>query len=330
MQRAATAALAALLPALAAGSTPVLAQQDPLGTRRGPPAECCVQLLAPVGARATALANTLVSRPGPDGLFVNPAALSGLERDEFRIHNADAEIEASNAFGLAFRVRGAGVLGLTYRLSDYGDSQATDALGNPTGTLRVLDHYLIASFATALGHGLAAGVSYKMFQFRQDCTGFCVDGSFAATTHGLDFGMQYHPPLWPALQLGAAVTHAGLALQVLNAEQADPMPTRVRIGAAYEVLQHFTADTSMVLWATANVAGSWREGVQPRAGLGLELVMDHTIFIRTGYATGAGREAGAAVGVGLRYDRFDVGIARSFLGATGAPDPFQITFAVGF
>jgi hypothetical protein len=322
-------ALAAFLVLLGVAAGESYAQQDPL-QGRGTAAECCVQLLVPVGARATGLGNTLVAREGADGLFVNPAALAGLERDEFRIHNAEAEVESSNAFSLAVRIRGAGVLGLTYRLSDFGESEATDALGNVTGVMRLLEHYVIAGFGTEMGAGLSAGIAYKLFQYRQDCSGFCADQGFAATTHGIDFGVQYHPRLWPALRLGASVTHLGLALQVVNAGQADPMPTRVRVGAAYEVMHHFTADPGMALWVTAAVAGSWRDGVGQRAGAGLELIMDRTIYIRTGYGTGEGREGGAAVGVGLRYDRFDVGIARTFLGAGGVPDPFQITFAVGF
>jgi hypothetical protein len=327
MPRVLAAALGTL--ALAAPGAVVQGQQDPLGNR-GPAAECCLQLLAPVGARATGLANTLVAREGADALFVNPAALSQLGRNEFRIHNAEGEVESSNAFSLSARIPGAGVLGLTYRLSDFGESEAIDGQGNQTGLMRILEHYLIAGFGTEMGAGLSAGVAYKLFQYRKDCSGYCLDGGFAATTHGVDLGLQYHPRVWPALRLGASVTHMGLALQVVNAEQADPMPTRIRVGAAYELMHHFAADTSLALWATTSLTGSWREGVPLRAGAGLELVLDRTVFIRTGYATGEGREAGAAVGVGLRFDRFDLGIARTFLGATGAPDPFQITFAVGF
>jgi hypothetical protein len=294
-------------------------------------AECCLQLLFPVGARAVGVGNALTARSGPDALFVNPAGLALLRRDEFRIHNADTELESSNAFGLAIRVRGAGVLGLTYRLVDYGESQATDPRGTPTGTLRSLEHFLLATFATPMGPGLTAGISYKLFQFRHDCSGFCEGGSFVATTHAMDLGAQYHPGLWPALQLGLAVTHLGVPLQVLNAEQADPTPTRLRAGAAYELMHHFSRDTTTALWTSLDVSGSWRQGVEPRVSTGVELILDETIFVRAGYATGSGRDSGAGVGVGLRYDRFELGIARSFVGAAGGgQDPFQITFAVGF
>jgi hypothetical protein len=306
------------------------AQSDPVPERRAGAVECCLQLLLPVGARGVAVGNALTARHGADALFVNPAGMAGLTRDEFRIHTSQTEFESANAFGLAFRIRRAGVLGLTYRLVDYGESEATDRSGNPTGVLRALEHFVIATFATDLAAGLNAGVSYKIFQFRQDCTGFCEGGGFAATTHAVDVGLQYHPPIWRALQLGASVIHAGVPLQVLNAEQADPTPTRVRVGAAYEVLHHFSSDSTAALWASVDLVGSWRSGVEQRIAAGLELVLDETIYVRGGYSTGSGRHTGAAVGIGLRYDRFDVGIARSFAGEGGSQDPFQITFAIGF
>jgi hypothetical protein len=330
LRRRAAASLMLALAGLLATTVPALGQQEPLRDRRTTAVECCLQLLVPVGARATALRNTLVAQGGPDAVFVNPAGLAALQRDEFRIHNAEAEVESSNAFSLAFRIRGAGVIGLTYRLSDWGESDATDPAGNPTGKLRHLYHYVIAGFGTGLGSDLSAGVSYRLFQWRNDCSGYCTEAGFAASTHGIDFGAQYHPSAWPALRVGASVTHLGPALQVLNAEQADPMPTRARVGAAYELMHHFTSDTTMALWATAGLAGSWREGVGRRAALGLELILDRTLFVRAGYGSDQTAEAVAAVGVGLRYDRFDIGIARTFMDASSITAPFQITFAVGF
>ncbi|HUF49255.1 MAG TPA: hypothetical protein VMN60_00365 [Longimicrobiales bacterium] len=310
-----------------------LASAAPLhGQDRGVGAtECCLPLLFPIGARAVGTGNSLTARDGPDALHVNPAALAGLAKDEFRVHNAKTEFETSNTFALALRIRTAGVVGIAYRLIDYGEAEATDDFGNPTGILRLLEQSLLATFATTMADGLTAGISYKLFQFRQDCNNICGGADFSATTHGIDAGVQFHPRIWPALQLGAAVTHVGLPLQVINAEQASPMPSRIRAGAAYELMHHFSADTTTVVWATADVATSWRTGVPPVAAVGVEVILDRTMYVRTGYTTGTGRTAGAAVGLGLRYDRFDVGVAKSFVAsATGTPDPFQVTFAITF
>jgi hypothetical protein len=298
--------------------TPLRAQDD-----RVIATECCLQMLLSVGARSVALGGALTARPGPDGIFANPAALAGLSRDEFRIHNAKTDLETTNTFGVAFGVRSAGTLGLTYRLADYGETEVTDEQGNAIGTVRLAAGVLLASFATRMGRGVSAGVSYMFYHFNGP--------GFNATTHGVDFGAQLAPESLPYLQLGASFVHVGLPLQVFNAEQAAPTPGRFRAGAAYEMMHHFAPDSTTALWASADLSGSWHEGVPIEVGGGLELSLDETIFVRAGYMSGSGSNSGASVGVGLRYQRFDVGIAKSFVtAASGGTDPFQITFAIGF
>jgi hypothetical protein len=293
--------------------------------------ECCLPLLVPVGARSVGLASTLTARAGADGMLINPASLAGVARDEFRIHSARTEVETATTFGLSLRIRNAGTVGVLYRLVDYGDIDATDDFGNVIGTLRLLEQVLHATFATNMSEELRAGISYKLFQFRQDCTNVCGANPFSATTHGIDAGVQFHPRVWPSLQLGVAVVHLGFPLQVVNAEQASPMPARLRAGAAYELMHHFTTDSAATVWASVDVAASWREGVDPVVAAAIEAVLDETLFLRGGYSTGTGRTAGAAIGIGLRYDRFDVGVAKTFADVGGStPDPFQITFAIAF
>jgi hypothetical protein len=303
---------------LALPTSPLRAQND----GRVGAQECCLQLNFPIGARAVSLGNALTSRGGSDALFLNPAGLASIQRDEFRIHSAPTELETSTAFSIAVRIRNVGAAALTYRLVDYGETEAVDSLGFPIGTIQLLDHVLIASFGTTLATGLNAGVSYTLFSEQTGIT---------ATTHGIDAGIQYHPPLWPSLQLGASIVHLGFPLQVINAQQASPLPTRIRVGAAYEVMHHFSPDSTTALWATVDGSGSLHEGAESEVGGGLELVVDKTIFVRAGYLSGAGRTAGAAVGVGLQYDRFDIGIAQTFVStAAGGRDTFQVTLAIGF
>ena len=310
----------------AASALPARAQDDRVGST-----ECCLPLLFPVGARAVGLGNALTARPGPDAVFVNPAGLAWLATDEFRLHNARTEYETTNTFGLAIRIRTAGTIGVAYRLIDLGEIESTDRFGNVTGSLRLLEQALFATFATTMAEGLSAGISYTLFQFRQECTNVCGSTPFSATTHGVDAGVQFHPQVWPALQLGVSIVHFGLPLQVVNAEQASPMPARIRAGAAYEVLHHFSNDSTTSVWAIADVAASWRAGVPPVASAAVEAILDEILYVRGGYATGTGRTSGPAVGLGLRYDRFDIAVAKSFF-ATGAttPDLIQVTFAITF
>ena len=131
------------------------------------------------------------------------------------------------------------------------------------------------------------------------------------------------------------MAHAGPRLQVINVEQADPVPTRVRVAAAYEVLRYFTDLPSLDLWVTAEMEDRVQDLGEPVLYLGSEFSAGETdrVFIRAGYGQGqTGQPAGVAVGLGLKYQQFEVGIAKA-LSSTSLSDqtePVHITFGVLF
>ena len=294
--------------------------------------ECCFSLLRPTGARAMSLGDAIAARPSPDGLFANPGLLGPISQDEFLIHNANTSVDDSNTFTLLLATS-VGTFALTYRLNDFGETDVTgENPGQPSiGSIAVLEHTLIATYATRIAAGVSAGVSYKLFQFRLDCRGFCGTEPFAATTHMIDAGAHFRPAGIPGLELGASLIHIGFPLQLINEAQGDPAPARVRVGAAYEVLQHFRPDSTARLWISMDVEERLGAPAAPLASIGLELSLEETLFLRTGYGGGTGTEGGAGIGVGLRYDRFDLAVAKSFISsALDETDPFQITFGIRF
>jgi len=313
----------AILLLLPARAMPVAAQSGAASA-----AECCLELLLPIGARAVGLGHAIVSRTGAEGLFVNPALIADVDGDQFLIHNTRTSVDASNTFSLLIRSELIGSMALSWRLIDYGEQVTQDIPGQPLGTLTIRAHVLTASYATQVVAGLNAGVNYKLYQFRSDCQGACEDQEFAATTHGVDFGVQYRPGFQPSLTLGASIVHLGFPLQFVNAEQAEPSPVRFRMGAAWEAAHHFVADSTIMLWVSGDAVVSPREG-SLYVNAGAELSLDETIFLRAGYGGGAGIVGGPAVGVGLRYDRFDIGVAKSFR-EIDESDAIQVTFAIRF
>lgn len=297
--------------------------------------ECCQTLLIPVGARVVALGSALVARAMPDALYVNPAGIAGLNTNEFRVHSQRSVLDKTTTFAVTFGIGRAGTAAISYRLLDYGEIQATDANNNPLGTLVLTDNLLSATFATGIVPHLNAGVTYKLFQWRQACRGYCQEASASGTTHGIDLGVRVDVPWVRSLQLGAAATQLALPLQVRNAAQSDPAPTRLRFGLAYELMQHFRPDSMVELVASADFVTGVREGVGSTAGpagpaLGLELILDRSLFVRAGYAAGSGTGSGGSVGVGMIWDRFDVSVAKSFAASDDDAEPFQVTFAIAF
>ncbi len=296
--------------------------------------ECCLELLFPLGARAVSLGQSLTARPSPDGLFYNPASLAGTGRDQFLVHHEMTFEGQNNAFMILIDAGLAGAFGLTYALIDQGEEDATGPGGEVTGRLTIRQQQLLATYATSVGTGLRAGVSYKLFHGGTFCSGSCGGGERAGTTHLLDLGAQYTPRFFPYLELGASLTQFGFPLQQKNAEQADPTPARIRAGAAYEIAHHFRADSTISIWLSGDVVNRFRAPTAPIVGLGVEAAFDRTIFVRAGYS-GSGdalTKGGGGLGIGIRYERFTIDVAtlftRSELDTEGAP--FQVSFGITF
>lgn len=288
-------------------------------------------LILPVGARSIALGRALTAMATPDAVFSNPAGLAGVDGGYLMVHHTDVAAQG-NAFSLVFAPEGVGTLGLSYELVDFGEIEQTDDRGQTIGAVTLRHHVLVASYGAHLAGGLGAGISYKFYQFRIGCRGTCGGEEVTATTHAVDVGVRWHSQRFPALQLGAAVSNIGFPLQVINAQQADPLPVRIRVGGAYEVLHHLRRDSGLELWWAVDVVDEWHEPGSPDVSTGLELSIGDAVFLRSGYVPGEGIGTGAAIGVGIDYDRFTVSIARSFASSPleAVEEPMQFSFGLRF
>src|SRR5688572_24742058 len=166
--------------------SPLAAQEDPV-----PASECCLPMLLPIGARPVALGQALTARAGRDGVFINPAGLVDVNADEVVVHRSSmAEDAQLTTFGLIIHSAVAGVFAVTYRLIDFGETDNTDEQGNPIGTSSFIDQVLIATYATRISRSWSAGISYKLYDFRDQCEGVCGE-RFSGTTHMMDGGLEY-------------------------------------------------------------------------------------------------------------------------------------------
>lgn len=321
---------AALLGVLALSGAPARAQDPEPGVSGD--AECCIALLTPVGARSSAMAGSITALGGADAVFRNPAGLAALRGGRFMIHHSDdmtLDVQV-DAFSLLFQAF-SGTFGLSYQLFDRGEIGTTDPTGQPTGQLSYRDHLLVGSFALDLGGGLSAGLNYKVYQERVGCSGLCAGEESSATTQATDLGVRWRPAWHPALHLGVSVVNAGFPLQVINAEQSDLFPSRLHVGVAYDILGAAPADSLVGLRVAVDARDRLADPGSPRYSVGAELDFQEAIFLRAGYASGRGIGAGAAVGLEVRYDRFEVGVSRSFVNTLlEGEEPFQVTLGVVF
>jgi hypothetical protein len=314
--------------ALALAAAPLHAQEEA--------PEGGIFLLLPVGAKAVSLGRAMTAQSGGESVFWNPAGLGELPEGQLLLYRGDYVAGSGTAVTGLLSRSGVGTIGLTYQLLDVGDQDLTDEQGNVLGTISVRNHLGVASVAARVWNRLNLGFNFKVLQFRQSCRGLCVDPGVTATTYAVDAGLQISDLAGLPLRLGAMIAHAGPRFQVRNEEQADPLPTRMRISASYEVLRQLVATPGLELHVTTEVEDRWRHPGSPAFYLGTEFsaVVDPAmVLVRAGYVKGNGEQLdGAAVGVGLRYDRFDLGVAKSLASSaiTEETEPVHVTFGLLF
>ena len=289
-----------------------LAAQEPLNAG-------ALFLVFPVGAQAVGMGQTATAAEGRgEAAFWNPAGLATLSDDEFALHSASLVAGRSHVLGAYFPSRGIGVIGGAVYLVDYGDLDRTDANGNTIARIAPRNLEFVASYATSLAGSFVFGVSYKLVQFRVDCSGDCRDfPAGTGATHALDVGGQFRVGAGGPLRVGIVLRNIGFRLQVQNQAQADPLPTRLAIGAQYDV--HFrppagaALNQAFDLKLAADVDSPWGQVGQSETRLGLDVGYQRLVRVRAGYAFVQDGLSGPSVGLGVESGSLGVDIARAFL-----------------
>src|SRR6266576_772036 len=295
-------------------------------------------LVFPVGAQAVGMGQTATAMAGRgEAAFWNPAGLATLSDDEFSLHSASLVAARSNVLGAYFPSRGIGVIGGAVYLVDYGDLERTDPNGNTIARIAPRNFEFLASYATSLAGSFAFGISYKLVQFRVDCSGDCRDfPAGTGATHALDVGGQFRVGPGGPLRIGVALRNIGFRLQVQNQAQADALPTRLAVGALYEVrLRPATGrglDQAFDVKLAADVDSPWGQAGQSETRVGLDIGYQRLVRLRAGYAFVQDGLSGPSVGLGLESGSLGVDLARAFLTGSDlqADNPTFFSFRVSF
>jgi len=260
--------------------------------------------------------------------------LGALERGEVFYHR-------SNDFGAINQVVGAvwatrlGAVGFAYQQFDFGSIEATDASARPLGDLDIANQAFIVSAARTLLGRIDVGVSYKLVRFAADCSGRCAQFDVSGTAHAFDVGAVLAVPGAEGLDIGAVVRNAGTNMS-LGGGPSDPLPTRLRLGAALDLLPYLSPGPGLAeeleLRVMADVQEPLAEFDDLDAGLGAELGYRDTFFLRAGYAwLGEGR-TGPAFGIGFSTERFNLDLGRAFddFADFDSDEAFQLSLGVRF
>ncbi len=131
-------------------------------------------LLFPVGAQSVGMGQAAAALDGHgEAVFHNPAGVGSLSANEFTLHTAHLAAGATNALTAFFPRHGIGVFGAAVYLVDYGDQDVNDSAGTTIARIAPRNLALLATYATQLTGAFALGVTYKLVEFRVDCSGTC-------------------------------------------------------------------------------------------------------------------------------------------------------------
>lgn len=295
----------------------LLAGAEVARAQTSPGQEGALFLLLPIGARSVGMGQAVVAdRPGSESVWWNPAGIGASTRREAAIHHSQSVAGTGDAVSIVVPSSLLGVLALSVNILDYGEQESTDPGTGTTGTIIPRSFIYAATYATSLGSYVTAGLTYKLVQFRIDCTGLCPDIAFSATTSALDLGAQFTVKRSGPLIIGIAARNlVGIKLQVNDSPQSDPIPRRLQIGAQYRIAVPPTLAPETVV----RVAFDLSDGIDvgnPAPRVGADVAYRERFHVRAGYAVEASRSeaGGPSIGLGLTTGNLVFDVARIMTG----------------
>ena len=305
---------AVLLMASATWTRDAAAQRPGLG-------EGALDLVLPTGARAVALGQATMALDGTtESVWWNPSALAGMRGTSAAIHHSQSIGGTADAVAVVANSRMLGSFGVSASLRDFGATTGADQSGTEGGTILPRSLIYAATYAAAVDK-LSVGLSYKLVQWRVDCTGPCSgETGILSSTSALDAGAQFSlDPVLP-VKIGASVRNVGLRVQVNDEQQADPLPSRVQAGMELRVKALRAIAEGAELLVSADMVSDMRR-IDPSPRVGAEVAWQRRIHLRGGYASKAGGFGGPSLGVGYDTGNLAIDFARLFdevSAATGA------------
>ena len=311
----------------------LISAADVAHAQTGLATEGALFLLLPVGARSVGMGQAVVAdRPGTEAVWWNPAAIGAATHREAAIHHSQSVAGTGDAVTILVPSSLLGVLALSVNIFDYGEQQSNPDASGPeevAGTIIPRSFVYAATYATSLGSYVTAGLTYKLIQFRIDCTGPCPDINFSATTSALDLGAQFTVKKSVPLVIGVAARNiVGLNVQVNDSPQSDPIPRRLQVGVQYryDVPPRIAPETAV------RVAFDLADGIHvgnPAPRFGVDVAYRERFHVRGGYAVEASQSeaGGPSIGLGLSTGNlvFDVGRILTGLSADAGKAPTYLS-----
>jgi opacity protein-like surface antigen len=328
-------------------------------------------MIAP-GARACGMGETGVAIANDAyATYWNPAGLAKLRGKEFSGMHSNwlPQFNLGDMYydfaSYTQHFEDIGTFGANLIFLNLGEQQWTDEEGNLMGTF---DSYNLAfgvSYGTELSENLAVGASFRFIYMKlTDVNVGAQETDGTGSSVAVDLGLLWTPKWLSKLTMGVNLQNLGPKITFVDADQADPIPTNLKLGFAYKALERehnelnltfdvnkqlvrvdrhisetdttYTSDPFYKAIFTAWTDGGFGEVIKRMniAG-GAEYVYNEMFMLRTGYFyEDIGKRRFATFGAGIRYNIYQFDF--SYLYTTGDDEHplsdtirFSLSFILG-
>ncbi len=187
-------------------------------------------------------------------IFWNPGALAFLDGQEVSITHANwlPQFNLPDLFYdyLNYRMHIdeiGGTIGMSVTYLNLGQFSVTTVDPTPIATFKSYEYAVTAGYATKAYDDLGIGINLRFIHSALSPIGTAEEqGTGIASTMSVDVAMMYRPQslevpvigdIGKKFSLGINLTNLGPKLTYIDAAQADPLPTNLRLGLGYKPLE---------------------------------------------------------------------------------------------
>jgi hypothetical protein len=320
-------------------------------------------LLISPGARASGMGESFVAlADDATASYWNPAGLAFLEGKELVLMHCkwlpglvdDMYYEFAT---YAHHIKSiGGTIGANVTYLNMGEQVWTGEAGEERGRFFSYDFAISLSYGTKINPNLGIGVTMKYIQSMLAPSWVQVGeqkDSGSGNAFAVDLGILWKIPFVRGLNFGVNLSNMGPKITYADAAQADPLPTNLKLGFAYRVLDTeynriiLTAETNKLLvvkdgdkvdpfykaiftaWGDGSISDQLKRLI---SSVGVEYVYNNMIFLRAGYYYDeSGKVKFPSFGAGLQYHkyRFDFAYVAAEQGHP-LSDTMRFSLSLGF
>lgn len=327
------------------------------------------------GARSGGLGETGVAHSNnANAIFYNSALLAWQYDPEYKIGKNPFEANLMHAKWLPkfnlndlyydfasarYYVPDFGTVALSLTYLNLGENQWTDDNGENLGTFSSNEMALTLGYSFFLDENISLGTNLKYIYSNLAPSNINVGnetGSGKSSSFAVDLGVLWKPEAMDRnLSVGMAINNIGPAMSYVDEKQSDPLPTQLRLGAAYD----FNLDeyNSLIFSYEATRMLVYKDGEQADPVLkamfystwfgysaseslkkfthafGLEYGYSNLFFLRGGYFyedKNEGNRNFATLGIGLAIDMLKFDFSYIYTADENHPLGETLRFSLGF